>query len=46
MDLGAFACFMKLCVIFFHFIMSMKGEREERAVVASILISDSLLKGS
>lgn len=29
MDLGAFACFLGLCVIFFHFIMSVKGEKKK-----------------
>lgn len=45
MDLGAFAYFIKLCVIFFHFIMSMKRKGKKAAVV-SILISNSLLKES
>lgn len=45
MDLGAFACFIGLCVIFFHFIMSIKGERKKE-LQESLLISNSLPMGS
>lgn len=44
MDLGAFACFIGLCVIFSHFIMLIKGERKKE--LACLLISNSLPKGS
>lgn len=44
MDLGAFACFIGLCVIFSHFIMLIKGERKKE--LECLLISNSLPKGS
>lgn len=42
MDLGAFDHFIGLYIIFFHFIMSMKGRKSHSNLL--VLISNSLLK--